>query len=312
MVTIPEAKPLAWLLRAQVETLRAVLVPADFPANERASRRCTATPGADRLPAVHLGQHRQPEGRGADPRQPARQRARDGQGGARHAGRRVRELAAALPRHGADRRLLRHHVPRLPGGADVAARLPRRGRALAARHPPPPRHASRAGRTSPTSCACGASRTHELEGLDLSTLALRLQRRRAGQPGDHDRLQRRSFAQVRLPPQCHVAGLRPGRVLGRPRLHAAGRRRGRSTCLDRERFSSTGEAVPAREGDPAPLKVVALRRADPGPRAARGRRRRASSCPTAPEGRCSSAALRRPPATTATRRRPRRCSTASG
>jgi acyl carrier protein len=32
MVTIPEAKPIAWLLRAQVETLRAVLVPADFAA----------------------------------------------------------------------------------------------------------------------------------------------------------------------------------------------------------------------------------------------------------------------------------------
>ncbi len=30
MVTIPEAKPLAWLLRAQVESLRAVLVPQDF------------------------------------------------------------------------------------------------------------------------------------------------------------------------------------------------------------------------------------------------------------------------------------------
>ncbi len=30
MVTIPEAKALAWLLRAQVETLKAVLVPADF------------------------------------------------------------------------------------------------------------------------------------------------------------------------------------------------------------------------------------------------------------------------------------------
>jgi acyl carrier protein len=30
MVTIPEAKPLAWLLRAQVESLRAVMVPADF------------------------------------------------------------------------------------------------------------------------------------------------------------------------------------------------------------------------------------------------------------------------------------------
>ncbi|HUG78697.1 MAG TPA: AMP-binding protein [Burkholderiales bacterium] len=33
MVTVPEAKPLAWLLRAQVEPLRAVMVPADFPAS---------------------------------------------------------------------------------------------------------------------------------------------------------------------------------------------------------------------------------------------------------------------------------------
>jgi acyl carrier protein len=32
MVTIPEAKAIAWLLRAQVESLKAVLVPADFPA----------------------------------------------------------------------------------------------------------------------------------------------------------------------------------------------------------------------------------------------------------------------------------------
>src|SRR6185295_10060067 len=30
MITIPEAKPLAYLLRAQVESLRMVLVPADF------------------------------------------------------------------------------------------------------------------------------------------------------------------------------------------------------------------------------------------------------------------------------------------
>src|SRR5437763_7635716 len=36
MVPIPEAKPIAWLLRAQVETLRAVLVPADFPAGGKA------------------------------------------------------------------------------------------------------------------------------------------------------------------------------------------------------------------------------------------------------------------------------------
>ncbi len=36
MVTIPEAKPLAWLLRAHVESLRAVLVPADFAAQAAA------------------------------------------------------------------------------------------------------------------------------------------------------------------------------------------------------------------------------------------------------------------------------------
>src|SRR3954469_5122712 len=30
MVTIPEAKPIAWLLRAQVETLKSVMVPEDF------------------------------------------------------------------------------------------------------------------------------------------------------------------------------------------------------------------------------------------------------------------------------------------
>src|SRR3954469_20331269 len=35
MVTIPEAKPLAWLLRAQVESLRAVLVPEDFSADAK-------------------------------------------------------------------------------------------------------------------------------------------------------------------------------------------------------------------------------------------------------------------------------------
>jgi acyl carrier protein len=35
MVTIPEAKPLAWLLRAQVESLRAVLVPEDFSGEDK-------------------------------------------------------------------------------------------------------------------------------------------------------------------------------------------------------------------------------------------------------------------------------------
>src|SRR2546425_815360 len=95
---------------------------------------------SNRLPAVHLGQHRQPERRGAHAREPAREREGHGQSGARHHRRRVRELAAALPRHGPHRRLLRDDVSGLPGGADVAARLPVAAEPMAARHPSPPRH----------------------------------------------------------------------------------------------------------------------------------------------------------------------------
>src|SRR5207244_8324967 len=45
MVTIPEAKPLAWLLRAQVESLRAVLMPGDFNV---AGEGCTRVGGGQR------------------------------------------------------------------------------------------------------------------------------------------------------------------------------------------------------------------------------------------------------------------------
>ena len=82
-------------------------------------RQEAATPAAGdaarrrhRLHPVHLGQHRQPQGRGADARQPAGQHPRDGAGRAGHAARRLRELAAALPRHGADRRLAGQPVRR--------------------------------------------------------------------------------------------------------------------------------------------------------------------------------------------------------
>jgi acyl carrier protein len=57
------------------------------------------------LPAVHLRQHGRSQGRGAHPRQPARQHPRHGRAGGIGPRRRLRELAAALSRHGADRRL---------------------------------------------------------------------------------------------------------------------------------------------------------------------------------------------------------------
>ena len=112
-----------------------------------------------RHPPVHLRQHRQSQGRGAHPRQPARQHPRDGQGAARDAGRRVRELAAALPRHGADRRLDGQPRLRLQVPGDVAAHLPVAPRALAARPSTATAARSPAGPTSATSCACAASRT---------------------------------------------------------------------------------------------------------------------------------------------------------
>ena len=56
-----------------------------FP-GRRARLRAGARPRRPhRVSAVHLGQHRQPEGRGADAREPARQRARDGEGRTRDA-----------------------------------------------------------------------------------------------------------------------------------------------------------------------------------------------------------------------------------
>src|SRR5919109_2262366 len=45
MITIPEAKPIAWLLRAQVESLRAVMVPADFSADGKGFAPVRATGG---------------------------------------------------------------------------------------------------------------------------------------------------------------------------------------------------------------------------------------------------------------------------
>ena len=63
----------------------------------------------------------------------------------------------------------------------------------------------------------------ELEGLDLSSLAVGLQRRRAGQPHD-DRAVRRALRPLWVAARGDHAGVRAGRVLGRAGLPAAGPR----------------------------------------------------------------------------------------
>jgi acyl-CoA synthetase (AMP-forming)/AMP-acid ligase II len=62
MVTIPEAKPIAWLLRAQVETLRAVLVPADFSASASSFNPVKAKPGQTGFLQYTSGSTGQPKG----------------------------------------------------------------------------------------------------------------------------------------------------------------------------------------------------------------------------------------------------------
>ena len=222
--------------------------------------------------------------------------------GERPADGRVRELAAAVPRPGPDRRLLRLARTRLPDGADVAARLPVAARELAARHPPPPRHACPAGRISPSSSACAASRRRGLEGIDLSSLALRLQRRRAGEPGHHransrSASRRYGFAANAFAP---VYGLAESSVgLAFPAAARAGRDR---PSRPRRASRASGEAVEApRRADAAPRSSSAAARPLPRPRHARGGSGRAWSCPT---GRKATSQFRGPSSTSGYYRNP--------
>ena len=80
-------------------------------------RRCPSS--------IHLRQHGGSQGRGAQPCQPARQYPRHGPGHGRRARpRRLRQLAAALPRHGTDRRVARQPLLRGSGVDHVAAGVP--------------------------------------------------------------------------------------------------------------------------------------------------------------------------------------------
>ena len=85
------------------------------------------------FPPVHLGQHRRPEGRDADPRQPAGQYPSPGARGEGQQRGRFRELVAAVSRYGPDRRLAGVAVPRHAAGSDEPADFSGASGVLAAR-----------------------------------------------------------------------------------------------------------------------------------------------------------------------------------
>ena len=111
-------------------------------------RRRARGAGGPRADPVHLGQHRGAEGRAALAREPAREHPGHRRGDRDPPRRRRRELAAALPRHGADRVLAGRALLRHPD-RDPLARWPsspvRRagcGRSTPTAPPSPPRPTS--------------------------------------------------------------------------------------------------------------------------------------------------------------------------
>ena len=79
LVTVPEAMVVARLLQARVAGVAPCRDAAATAPRAGGVPAPVAVRGDDiALPAVHLRQHRQPQGRGADARQPAGQHPRDG------------------------------------------------------------------------------------------------------------------------------------------------------------------------------------------------------------------------------------------
>jgi acyl carrier protein len=260
MVTIPEAKPIAWLLRAQVETLRAVMMPTDFPSEKTSFIPVKATAGQTGFLQYTSGSTGQPKGVVLT-----------------HANllANVRAMGKAARATSADvfvSWLPLYHDMGLIGGCFATmylsfpvvlmsplAFLARPSAWLRAIH----RHRGTISGGPNFSYELCLRRIpeHELEGLDLSSWRFAFNGAEPVSPetmiGFSQKFGKWGFNRNSMSPVYGLAECSVGLAFTPPGDPW------QVDLLDRQIFSSSGDAALAREGDPAPLKVVCCGQAIP-------------------------------------------------
>jgi acyl carrier protein len=253
MITIPEAKPIAWLLRAQVETLRAVMMPSDFPTSGSGFTPVKATSGQIGFLQYTSGSTGQPKGVVLT-----------------HANllANVRAMGKSARATSADvfvSWLPLYHDMGLIGGCFATmylsfpvvlmsplAFLARPSSWLRAIH----RHRGTISGGPNFSYELCLRRIpdHELEGLDLSSWRFAFNGAEPVSPetmnGFSEKFAKWGFHRNSMSPVYGLAECSVGLAFTPPGDPW------RMDVLDREIFSTTGEAVPAKENDPNPLRVV--------------------------------------------------------